>query len=182
MKTSYLQELGITDQKVIDAIMAENGRDIENAKKDYNTVVSKVEGLESQLSERDDQLKELKKSVKDNEALTAKITELETSNTSMKTEYENKIAAMQKDAEIESKLHEAKAKNTKAVKALLNLEDDLDKQIKTLKESEDTSFLFESVQQQSKPPAGSTPPAGNQTQPEQRELTFAERIANSLKS
>lgn len=181
MKTAYLNEIGITDQSIIDKIMAENGRDIENAKKDYNTLQSKIEGLETQLNERDNQLKELKKSVKDNEDLTSKIAELEQLNVDTKKDYEAKLAALIKDNEIDGKLRDAKAKNLKAVRALLNTDEDIDKQIKTLRESEDTGFLFESGEPTSKPPAGTTPRTGNQAPPETREMTFAERISNALK-
>lgn len=179
MKSDFLRELGVTDQSVIDSIMAENGRDIEKAKKDYETVTAKVEGLEAQLNERDGQLKELKKAVKDNESLSAKITELEGANSTMKTDYENKLAAMQRDYDLENKLRDAKAKNVKAVKALLNAEEDFDKQIEKLKAGEDTSFLFEQAQQAS-PPSGTSPHSGNQPPQTKAELTFADRIREAL--
>ena len=182
MKTAYLNEIGISDQSIIDKIMAENGRDIEKAKKDYDTLLSKIEGLESQLNERDSQLKELKKSAKDNETLTAKIAELEESNANTKTEYEKKIADIQKDYEIETKLRDAKAKNLKAVRALLNMEDDVDKQIKALQTGEDTAFLFEQENSSgTKPPAGTTPSGSKTNPPEAKELTFAQKIANAMK-
>lgn len=182
MKTAYLNEIGISDQSVIDKIMAENGRDIEKAKKDYDTLLSKIEGLETQLNERDSQLKELKKSAKDNETLTAKIAELEESNANTKTEYEKKIADIQKDYEVETKLRDAKAKNLKAVRALLNMEDDVDKQIKALQTGEDTAFLFEQDSTPgAKPPAGTTPSGSKTTPSEAKELTFAQKIANAMK-
>lgn len=177
MKTDFLKQLGIDDQNIINSIMAENGRDIENAKKDYAAVVTKVEGLEAQLNERDTQLKELKKIVKDNEELAGKISELETSNANMKAEYESKLDALRKENEIESKLRDAKAKNIKAVRALLNDEEDLDKQIKSLKENEDSSFLFESKNEV--PPAGTTPREGAQNTPK-TELGFADAISAAL--
>lgn len=182
MKTAYLNEIGISDQSIIDKIMAENGRDIEKAKKDYDTLLSKIEGLETQLNERDSQLKDLKKSAKDNETLTAKIAELEQSNANTKTEYEKKIADIQKDYEVETKLRDAKAKNLKAVRALLNMEDDVDKQIKALQAGEDTAFLFEHESAPSnKPPAGTTPSGSKDNPPETKELTFTQRIANAMK-
>lgn len=179
MKTEWLNSHGITDKAVIDAIMAENGRDIENAKKDYQTVVAKAEGLEAQLSERDTQIKELKKLVKDNESLTTKLTELETANATMKTDYEKRISDMERTYTNESKIRAAKAKNVKAVMALLNPDEDVDAQLKALKEAEDTAFLFDV--DTVKPPSGTTPVAGGAQTNTSTEMTFADRIRNSLK-
>lgn len=183
MKSDFLRELGVTDQKIIDSIMAENGRDITKAQKDYDAVCARVEGLEAQLTERDSQLKDLKKSAKDNESLIAKITELETANTTMKNEYESKLNQMKRDNEVEGKLRDAKAKNIKAVRALLDLDGDIDKQIETLKSAEDSKFLFEAAQTtQTNPPAGTTPPAGNTTtNTTKTELSFADKISAALK-
>lgn len=179
MKSDFLRELGVTEQSVIDAIMAENGRDITKAQKDYEAIAAKVEGLEAQLTERDGQLSELKKSVKDNEKLSNKITELEQANETAKTEYENKIAGLIKEHELESKLRDAKAKNIKAVKALLNADEDFDKQINALKAGEDTSFLFEQ-ETQTPLPSGTSPRSGNQPPQPKIELTFADRVREAL--
>lgn len=183
MKSEYLREIGITDQETIDKIMAQNGRDIENAKKGITELETKVEGLESQLQERDDQLKELKKSAGDNEKLTAKIEELENTNKATTAEYEGKIEAMRKEYEIESKLRDAKAKNLKAVKALLNPDEDLDKQIKTLTEGEDTAFLFESTTPKEPPkPNGFVPNGGKPKPSEHHATSFRDAVANALKT
>lgn len=179
MKTEFLNSLGIEDKEVIRSIMAENGRDVENAKKDHEELAQKVEGLESQLAERDKQLTELKKSAKDNEELTKKITELEENNKTIKSEYEGKLESMRLDSEIEGKLRDAKAKNVKAVRALIDPKGDLDEQIKTLKSGEDTGFLFETEQKNPAPPAGSRP-AGSQKQPN-AEMSFSDRISAALR-
>lgn len=180
MKSDFLRELGVTDQEVIDKIMAQNGKDIENAKKNLTELETKVENLESQIKERDDQLKELKKSAGDNEKLTAKIEELENTNERTTAEYEAKLDAMRKDYDVESKLRDAKVRNVKAAKALLNMEDDIDKQIKTLQESEETSFLFES--KQAPAPTGTNPVGGKATPPKSEPKTFAEAVRNALNS
>ena len=179
MKTNFLKELGIVEQSVIDAIMAENGRDIEKVKGDNEATKTEIEGLKAQIAERDAQLKELKKSVGDNEALTAKIAELEETNKKTKSEYEEQLETLRKDSEIELKLRDAKAKNVKAVRALLNADDDLDKQIKTLKENEETSFLFDSEKQEIIPPKGSTP-AGGQSSIVKPEPSFIDAIRKGL--
>ena len=179
MKTDFLKGLGIVDQTVIDAIMAENGKDVNHARKESESLTSQVEGLQKQLDERDEQLKGLKKAVKDNDALTTKISELEDANAKMKGAYEDQIAAMKRDNEIEGKLRTAKARNIAAVKALLKADEDVDAQIKALQEGEDTSFLF--GEDAPKPtPAGTNPSSGNPTPPANTEMSFADRISAAL--
>lgn len=178
MKTDFLKQLGITDQEVINSIMAENGRDIEKVKADNSAFESEIEGLKKQLNERDEQLKTLKGSVKDNETLTQKISALEEENKNAKSKYEGELNALRKDYEIESKLRDANAKNVKAAKALLNAEDDIDKQIKTLLENEDTKFLFATSTATN--PTGITPATGNQ-EPTAQPKSFVDAIRDSIK-
>ena len=189
MKTEFLKTLGIVEQSVIDAIMAENGKDINAVKSNTETLTSQIAELQTQLNDRDTQLKDLKKSVKDNEALTNKITELETANANAKTEYESKIAAIQKLHAVESGVRDAKAKNVKAVMALLDMDkitftdgkiDGLSTQIDALTKGDDTSFLFGEAQ--TPPPTGTkpnTPPVGGSGKTI-TSTTLAEAIAKSL--
>lgn len=115
----------------------------------FNEVNEEKKELKTQIEDRDKQLKELKIKAAGNEELTTKITELETLNNQTKEEYETKIVALRKETSIELKLKDEKAKNIKAVKALLDLEKvsldgdnliGLDEQLKALKEKE--SYLF----------------------------------------
>lgn len=188
MKTEFLKSLGIEDQSVIDAIMAENGKDINAVKSNTTKLETQVTELTNQLNDRDTQLKELKKSVKDNETLTAKITELETANQTSATEYEAKIANIQKTYAIENGVRDAKAKNVKAVMALLDTDkitfkegkiEGLNEQIEKLTTGEDTAFLFGEVKQS---PAGTEPknnPGGGNPNPPTGK-TFAEAIASAI--
>ena len=189
MKSDFLRGLGITDQSVIDAIMAENGKDVNAVRGNITELETKVTELTSQITERDTQLTTLKESVKDNDKLTAKITELETANAEAKTTYEGKIAELQKSHAIESGVRDAKAKSVKAVMALLDMEkisykdgklDGLSTQLESLTKSEETSFLFGSVNA----PAGTNlnnPPSngGNGNPPTSKSL--AEAIAKAIK-
>ena len=189
MKSDFLRNLGITDQSVIDSIMAENGKDVNAAKGKNTELEAKVTELEGQIADRDTQLKTLKESVKDNEKLTTKITELETANNEAKTAYETKIAEIQKTHAIESAVRDAKAKNVKAVMALLDMDkitykesklEGLSGQIETLTKGEDTSFLFG----ESKPnnPSGTQPnnPPSNGGQNPPTSMTLAQAVAKSL--
>lgn len=191
MKTQFLKDLGITDQTTIDAIMAENGKDINHVKTQQSTLETKVTDLEAQLADRNKQLTDLKKEVGDNEKLTKKITELEDANKNAATEFENKITNIQKTHAIENGVRDAKAKNSKAVMALLDIEKitfengevkGLNEQLETLKGGEDTSFLF--GESNNTPPAGykpPNPPGGNGGTPP-TSLTLGEAIAKSLGS
>lgn len=189
MKTEFLKGLGIVEQSVIDAIMAENGKDINAVKSNTTQLETQIEDLKNQLSDRDTQLKDLKKSVKDHEGLTNKITELEDANKKASEEYENKIATIQKTHVIESGVRDAKAKNVKAVMALLDADkitlkdgkvEGLTEQLDALSKGEDTSFLFGTGDvpgvtgtNPSNPPTngGNNPPTS---------MTLADAIAKSL--
>ena len=170
MKTEFLKGLGIVEQSVIDAIMAENGKDINAVKSNTTQLETQIEDLKNQLSDRDTQLKDLKKSVKDHEGLTSKITELEDANRRASEEYENKITAIQKTHAIESGVRDAKAKNVKAVMALLDADkitlkdgkvEGLTEQLDALSKGEDTSFLFGAVE--TVPPVTGTNPSNPPT-------------------
>lgn len=188
MKTDFLKELGITEQATIDAIMAQNGKDINHAKSQQSTLETKVTDLETQLADRDKQLEDLKASVGDNEELSKKITELENSNKTATTEYENKIANIQKTHAIENGVRDAKGKNVKAIMALLDIDKithengevkGLSEQLETLKSDENSSFLFGET---NNPPSGTkpnNPPGGNGGTPP-TSLSFSEAIAKSL--
>lgn len=170
MKTEFLKGLGIVEQSVIDAIMAENGKDINAVKSNTTQLETQIENLKNQISERDSQLKGLKESAKDNEDLTNKITELENANKKASEDYENKIAAIQKTHAIESGVRDAKAKNVKAVMALLDADkitlkdgkvEGLAEQLDALSKGEDTSFLFGAVE--TVPPVIGTNPSNPPT-------------------
>ena len=182
MKTEMLKELGLT-QEQIDKIMAENGKDVNAAKGNVEQLTTQVVELQNQIGERDNQLKELKKTVKDNEGLSAKIAELEQANATMAAESKAKLEGIQKTHAIENGVRDAKAKNMKAVMALLDLEKitysdgslvGLNEQLDSLKTGEDTSFLFGETtapnpagSKPPMPPAGGTggnPPSGNSFQ------------------
>lgn len=123
------------------------------AKSQYEEAVEAKKTLDAQIKDRDKQLETLKKSTGDAEALKAEIAKLQDANKTAKAEYEEQVRQLKIDNAVESALTAAKAKNLKAVRALLDLGkaelDDtgvkgLQDQIKKLAEAEDTKFLFES--------------------------------------
>src|SRR5690625_5175873 len=78
------------------------------------------EDLTNQLTERDEQLEDLKKV--DAEGLQAKIDELQQVNEQTKTEYEQKLQTQAFEHRLENTLKDAGVRNVKAVKALLDTE------------------------------------------------------------
>lgn len=160
MKRSELEALGLTKEQV-DAVMNINGEDIENAKKTAETetknVQAEVDSLKSQVKERDKQLETLKANVGDNETLKEQIAELQTENATAKQAHETEMTRLKVDFAVEKALTGANAKNVKAVKALLDLDDaklDKDGNVKGLQEqidkllaADDSKFLFEVPEQ-----------------------------------
>ena len=160
MKRDFLKDLGL-EKEAIDSIMEENGKDIEAAKGDVKALESKISTLESdtatlkkQVEDRDSQLETLKNSTGDVEAMKTQIADLQKANKDAADAHAAEIKQMKIDAAIDSALATAKAKNVKAVKALLELGDDvdiddkgvvkgLDEAIKKLQGAEDSKFLFE---------------------------------------
>jgi HSP90 family molecular chaperone len=151
MKKEDLIKLGLdeeTAQKVADASAEELKGFIPKTR--FDEVNDAKKKLEGDVQERDKQLEDLKKV--DAEGLQKKIEELQATNQSNQEAYDAKIKQIQLDAAVEKALLGAKAKNTNAVKALLELENaeidgesikGLDDQLKKLQEAEDTKFLFE---------------------------------------
>ena len=152
MTRKQLEDLGISKEQA-DSIMKINGDDIENAKSasaaEIKNLQTEVTGLKTQVSDRDKQL--------DNETLTKQIADLQAENTKVKETHESEMNQLKIDFAVEKALTGAKAKNIKAVKALLELEDaKLDKdgnvrglaeQIEKLTSGDDTKFLFEAQKQ-----------------------------------
>jgi len=120
-----------------------------------------VKDLQTQLDDRDKQLEDLKKI--DADGLQQKIDELQQENENTKQEYQEKLESQAFDFSLEKALTNAKVKNTKAVKALLDTEKikldgdkllNLDDQLEALKESD--SYLFEDEQQSEPKPSFTT--------------------------
>lgn len=161
MKTEFLKSLGIEDKETIDAIMAENGKDIANVQGNTSELKSRIKTLETQLSAKTTEFDNLKESTKDYDSLASKIKQLELDNSQLTTDKKQleidldaKVSQILKNHAIENSVRDAKAKNTKAVMALLDMEkitykdgtlSGISEQLDTLKSGEDTSFLFGDV-------------------------------------
>lgn len=160
MTRKQLEDLGLTKEQV-DSIIKINGDDIENAKAASATEIknlqTEVSGYKTQIADRDKQLETLKATAGDNEALTKQIADLQAENTKAKETHESELTQLKVDFAVEKALTGAKAKNIKAVKALLDLTDakldkdgnvkGLQEQIEKLTTADDTKFLFDAAQQ-----------------------------------
>lgn len=173
MKREFLKDMKLTDEQ-IDAIMAENGKDVNGLKEQVNSLTTEKDGLQSQLTERDTQLKDLKGKVKDSDELTAEIDQLQKANKEAKEKYEADLTAQQKSFLVDKALNSAGARNAKAVSSLLDLDSvevkdgqltGLDDQLKSLRDSD--SYLFKEDPQQKEPqPKGGVQITGGQPNPE----------------
>ena len=161
MTRKQLEDLGLTKEQA-DSVMKINGDDIENAKGTAATEIknlqTEVEGLKTQVGDRDKQLETLKASAGDNADLKKQIEDLQTENATAKATHESEMNQLKIDFAVEKALTGAKAKNITAVKALLDLKDakfdkegnvkGLAEQIEKLTSDEGTKFLFEAQKQQ----------------------------------
>lgn len=154
MKKEDLIKLGLTEEqaeKVAEASAEELKGFIPKSR--FDEVNEAKKKLEEELKNRDEQLEELKKI--DAEGLKAQIEKLQKENQDAKKQYEAELSQVRLNNAIEMALVAAKAKNIKAVKALLDLSKiKLDgenligfkEQVDVLKQADDSKFLFEETQ------------------------------------
>ncbi|MGE7916318.1 phage scaffolding protein [Lysinibacillus xylanilyticus] len=149
MTKEQLMKLGLSEEQATKII---EGFGTMIPKSRFDEVNNAKKQLEKDVADRDGQLEELKESASANDELKAQIEKLQSENTSAKETYEAEVNQLKLDGAVERALIGAKAKNIKAVKALLDLEnaefdgDDikgLADQLKSLQEGEDSKFLFE---------------------------------------
>ncbi|WP_338788805.1 phage scaffolding protein [Metabacillus sp. FJAT-53654] len=121
----------------------------------FDTVNKENKDLKGQLKDRDTQLKDLETKAQGNADLQKQIQDLQADNKKVADDYQAKLNQQSFDFALKDALTGAKAKNPKAVEALLNkeaikLDGDkllgLDEQLKAIQESD--SYLFDSEQQQ----------------------------------
>ena len=189
MKTDFLKNLGITEQSIIDQIMAENGRDVNAVRDEMATYKSQVTDLKNQLSAKDNAITTLKAKADSVDGLNEQITQLTADKAQLTSDLNTKVSALQKSYAIESGVRDAKAKNVKAVMALLDMEKitfadgaltGLTEQLENLQKGEDTNFLFND--QNHNAPAGTNvnnPPANGGNNPPTTN-TLAGAIAKAL--
>ncbi|WP_125764441.1 phage scaffolding protein [Companilactobacillus hulinensis] len=164
MKREQLKELKLTDEQ-IDKIMGLNGADIESTKKslgDVDSIKQENESLKNQLSERDKDMKSLKKQAGDNEELSSKYAELQSKYKDDTEKLNAQLSETKLNGALDNALNSAKVRNTKAVRGLLNMDsiklndkgelEGVNDQLDSLKKSD--SYLFDEGSKQGYKPGG----------------------------
>lgn len=166
MKREFLENLKVGDaalpKEIIDSIMAENGRDIEAAKKPF----ADYDHIKNQLKIAQDGLKAFEGV--DVAKLQGEITTLQGKLTNKDKEWQDKMDGMVFDGKVKDAIIAAKGKNVKAIAALLEMDTlrqskNQDADIKTALETlqKDTGYLFGDDQGAPPPYAGGTGTGGN---------------------
>jgi len=161
MNKEDLLKLGLTEEQA-EKVLSANTEQLKGfiPKARFDEVNNAKKQAEKDLSERDKQLETLKNSTGDVETLKNTIKQLQNENKATKEQYEANISKIKLENAIDNALGNAKAKNSKAVRALLDMEkikfendnlSGLNEQIEALKEAEDSKFLFEEIKEPAKP-------------------------------
>lgn len=167
MKTEFLQNFKVGDQplpkEIIDAILAENGRDIEAAKKPY----ADYDHIKEQLKTAQDGLKAFEGI--DVSKLQGEITTLRGQLSDKDREWQGKLDAMAFDGRVRDAIAAARGRSAKAISALLDMDalrssKNQDADIKAALEElkKDSGYLFEDGQN---PPPYAPGTGGRQNQP-----------------
>lgn len=154
MKKEDLVKMGLdeeTAKKVADASTEELKGFIPKAR--FDEVNAEKKNLETAKTTLEGQLETLKNSTGDVESMKQQIATLQADNKTKDETHAAEIKQLKIDSAVDKALTEAKAKNTKAVKALLDLEKaelaedgsvkGLAEKVKALTEAEDSKFLFD---------------------------------------
>lgn len=152
----------------------------------FNEVNEKMKSYKSQLDDKTTEVETLTKKVGDTDKLSKEIQDLKDANSRAAGEHAAEIASMKKSNAIEAGLRDSKAKNIKAVKALLDMDKityengelgGLEDQIKALQESDQSKFMFETTPDYK--PKGTEPgePSGGTPT---KKLSFGDAIAAAL--
>lgn len=162
MNKEQLVALGL-EEEVADKVIEGFGKMI--PKHRFDDKNEEVKELKEQLQQRDTQLTELQTQATGNEELQAQIKTLQEQNEQTKTEYQQKLDKKDFDFALIEALRDAKARNPKAVKGLLNIEGikfegdqliGLSEQLDALKQSDD--YLFTQGVKGKTPPQGGGAP------------------------
>ena len=182
-----LKKAGIEEGK-LDSVIADINKELPKyfiPKDKYNEVAEAKKKLEADIQERDNQLEQLKNAASNNEELKKQIEELQEANRRAAEEWQAKMAQMQLDFAIDKALTAAKAKNIKAVKALLDMDKvkldgdqllGIDEQLKALQQSDPYLFGESGKVGGGTNPPGAGNPEVNPWKPETFNLTLQGKI------
>lgn len=196
MTRKQLEDLGLTKEQS-DSIIEINDADIENAKTAADAEVTNLkaenDALSKQVSDRDKQIETLKKAAGDNEDLQKQISDLQAANKEQADTHAKEMQQLRIDSAVEKTLTDSGAKNIKAVKALLELEDaklsddgtvkGLAEQIEKLKGDDSSKFLFKEIEQQNQQQTFTGfQPGTSTTIPNSTQAGYEARLAEARKN
>lgn len=142
MERKFLEELGL-EKEAIDKVMAEHGKGVNAAKSEVETKDTELASLKEQLGLANQQIESFKDL--DVEGIKKAAEEYKTKFEETKQQSQKEIENLKFEHMLESKLVNAGAKNVKAAKVLLNIEElrnssnqevDIEKAISTVKETD----------------------------------------------
>lgn len=185
MKTEFLKSLNLS-QEVIDKIMAENGKDIAVEQKKAEKVIQerdsyklKAESLETQVNDANTEIQKFKDM--DIDGIKKAADDWKETAEKAKADADKQISQMKFDYALSAALTGAKAKNAKAVKALLDMDGlkfndgkivGLDEQLAQIKA--DNDYLFESDEPAPEFVKGTNGGSGSVGGKKPREMTYTE--------
>lgn len=185
MKTEFLKSLNLS-QEVIDKIMAENGKDIAVEQKKAEKVIQerdsyklKAESLETQVNDANTEIQKFKDM--DIDGIKKAADDWKETAEKAKADADKQISQMKFDYVLSAALTGAKAKNAKAVKALLDMDGlkfndgkivGLDEQLAQIKA--DNDYLFESDEPAPEFVKGTNSGAGSVGGKKPSEMTYTE--------
>jgi hypothetical protein len=188
MKKEDLIAMGLTDeqaQKVMDSL---DGNFVTKSR--FNEVNEENKALKKSVSDRDKQLEDLKKSSGDNAALQQQISDLQKANADQQKAHDAELMQLKLDNAVELALSGAKAKNSKAVKAMLDMskvkvgEDGklsgFDEQLEALKKSD--GYMFDIQQQTQQQQFTGFQPGASTTVPNSTAAGYEARLADARKN
>ena len=187
MTRQELEDLGL-DKEQADKVLSINKVDVEDAGKEVQTENA---NLKKQVKERDKQLEDLKASAGDNEELKKQIKQLQEDNKTQAAAHEKELTQLKVDTAVDKALTESGAKNNKAVRALLNLDDaalsddglvkGLSEQIDKLKADDGSKFLFSEPEQPQTKFTGFQPGSSSMV-PNSKQAGYEARLAEARKN
>jgi len=117
MKTEYLKEIGLS-QEQIDKVFAENGKDIKALKDDNDSLKAQLATANETLTKATEEIKGYKDL--DIESIKKNAAEWELKAKEAQEKADHEIYSMKFESALNTALTTAKARNTKAVRALLD--------------------------------------------------------------
>ena len=173
MNKEELLKLGLSEEQ-IEKVLSVNAEQLKGfiPKSRFDEVNNTKKQLEKDLKDRDVQLENLKNSSGDVETMKQTIENLQRDNKVAKDNFEAELAKFKLESAIDTTLLGSNAINTRAVKALLDMDKikldgdvliGISEQIEALKNAEDSKMLFKVIETKQKEPnfSGVKPGEGN---------------------